>query len=135
MGEFARAVWEGLDRLLDRIVTIGQPKIAEAVKGDRRRAVKELEKGRRYYNKRELKKARDYFERAVISDESYSLAHYYLGLVLYRLEFPQAGIAAWRRATEVDPDSEAAQKATRKLTFVGMKKESELHSLKEELGK
>ena len=75
-----------------------------------------METGRKYYNDKRYHKAERCFRKAIITDESYALAHYYHGLSLYQINRPSAAKFAWTRATEVDPDSEAAEKAQRKLT-------------------
>lgn len=84
--------------------------------GDRRRAANLVETGRKYYNQKRYHKAERCFKKAVLSDESYALAHYYHGLALYQVNLPNAARFAWIRATEVDPESEAAKKAHGKLT-------------------
>ncbi|MCH7958547.1 MAG: hypothetical protein IID08_00355 [Candidatus Hydrogenedentes bacterium] len=89
------------------------PIVADEV--DHRMAANLVETGRKYYNSRRYHKAERCFRKAIRSDESYGLAHYYQGLALYRMNLPKAASVAWNRTIEVAPDSEIADKATRKL--------------------
>jgi len=80
-----------------------------------RDAAKNLERGRRHYNKKQYLRAEDLFRRATMADDSYALAHYYLGLSLYKLDKSTDAIKAWERAIFVEPGSKAAFKADKKL--------------------
>jgi len=127
ISDFAALIREQCLDLLDaatgRFLTIleplkrlkrSSPELPEV--GDRRRAANLVETGRKYYNEKRYHKAERCFKKAVFSDESYALAHYYHGLALYQVNLPNAAKIAWTRATEVDPESEAAKKAHGKLT-------------------
>ena len=91
----------------------GAPKVADEV--DHRMAANLVETGRKYYNNHRYHKAERCFRRAIRSDESYGLAHYYQGLALYQMNLPKAASAAWNRTREVEPGSDIADKALRKL--------------------
>lgn len=82
---------------------------------EHKQAARYLETGREYYNKKRYKKARKYFEKAAATDGRYGLAYYYLGLAMYKTDRPKGAKSAWQRAIDVDPESEAADKAREKL--------------------
>ena len=73
------------------------------------------EKGRKAYNKKNYSRAEDYFRNALKSDHLYPLAHAYLGHTLYKLGQHVEATHAWRQAIAVDPKSEGAAKAAKKL--------------------
>lgn len=85
--------------------------------GDRDEATRYLNRGIRHYNAKGYYKAERYFRRAVMADESFALAHYYRGLALYQLGAPDSAAKSWKRAAEVDPESEIAHKALRKIEY------------------
>jgi len=85
---------------------------------DHKRASGYLERGRVYYNKKRYEKAEHYFRKSIDRDPQYALAHYYLGLALYRKDDSSAAVRAWNRAKEVEPGSDAAAKADKKLDYV-----------------
>ena len=103
------------DRMIGALSRTGRgaPKVADGY--DHRMAANLVEKGRKYYNDRRYRRAERCFRRAVRSDESYGLAHYYRGLSLYQMNLPKAASVAWNRTIEVEPDSDIADKALRKL--------------------
>lgn len=82
---------------------------------EHKQAARHLENGREYYNKKRYKKALKYFQKAAATDGRYGLAYYYLGLALYKTDRPKGARSAWRRAIDVDPESEAADRAREKL--------------------
>lgn len=82
---------------------------------EHKQAARFLETGREYYNKKRYKKALKYFQKAAGIDGRYGLAYYYLGLALYKTDRAKAARSAWQRVIDVDPDSEAADKAREKL--------------------
>ena len=86
-------------------------------RGNHREAVATLERGRKAYNTKNYTRAEELFRKAVLEDESYSKAHYYLGLALYKLNDSQGAIRAWTRANEVDPVGSMGLKAARKLNY------------------
>ena len=46
------------------------------------------------------------------------LAHYYLGLALYKQNLSDKATGCWKRAAKAEPGSDAALKAQKKLEFV-----------------
>ena len=85
---------------------------------DRRRARAWLEKGRRAYNKKHYTHAIDAFHTAIEYNPHDAHGHYFLGLAYYKQQKTNEAVAAWRRAVDADPDSEAAEKARRKIEYV-----------------
>lgn len=85
---------------------------------DHRRARAWLEKGRRAYNKKHYNSAIDAFHTAIEYDPHEALGPYFLGLAYYKQQKTNEAVAAWRRAVDADPDSEAAEKARRKIDYV-----------------
>ena len=80
-----------------------------------------LEQGRRSYNSKDYAAAEESFRDAILTDSKYSLAHYYLGLCLYKLDKSGEAIKSWQRAIEVGPGSDAAYKADRKINYAKCK--------------
>jgi tetratricopeptide (TPR) repeat protein len=89
-----------------------------ADRGLHKEAVGILEKGRKAYNAKNYPRAEEHFRQAILADESYSKAHYYLGLALYKQSDSQGAVRAWTRATEVDPTGTMGLKAARKVNYV-----------------
>ena len=93
--------------------------VAGSLKGhDHDRAVVYVKQGRRAYNDRRYTVAEEEFREAIITDPSYALAHTLLGHTLYQLGRPKEAATYWERAIEIDPKSEAADKARRKLAML-----------------
>lgn len=82
---------------------------------EHKQAARSLESGREYYNKKKYKKALKHFQKAAAIDGRYGLAYYYLGLAMYKTDRLRGARAAWQRAIDVDPESEAADRAREKL--------------------
>ncbi|PCJ56864.1 MAG: hypothetical protein COA73_11435 [Candidatus Hydrogenedentota bacterium] len=80
-----------------------------------------LEQGRRLYNKKDYSGAEELFREAVHADTRYPLAHYYLGLCLYKRDKAEDALKAWERAIEVGPGSDAAFKADKKIEYARKK--------------
>ncbi|NIA13501.1 MAG: hypothetical protein GWP08_05425 [Nitrospiraceae bacterium] len=80
-----------------------------------RRAVHLVKRGRSHYNKQIYDVAADYFHDAIEQDNSYGLAHVYLGHALHKMGRREEAMAAWRRTVTVDPHSDAGHKAQRLL--------------------
>ena len=106
---YAARLWRRAKRL--------RPAEAKAFE-DRQRARAWLEKGRRAYNKKHFNHAIDAFHTAIEYNPHESLGHYFLGLAYYKQQKTNEALAAWRRAVDSDPDSEAADKARRKIEYV-----------------
>jgi Tfp pilus assembly protein PilF len=121
------------DRLFDatgRITRKWLPDLAPPPdRGNHREAVATLERGRKAYNAKNYPRAEEQFRKAVLEDESYSKAHYYLGLALYKQNDSQGAARAWTRATEVDPTGAMGLKAARKLNYVKKRLGSALSEL------
>jgi tetratricopeptide (TPR) repeat protein len=83
-----------------------------------RLAAKTLNKGRKEYNQKRYGKAEEFFREATELDDNYALAHYFVGLSMYKVDDADAAIRSWKRAIEVDPHSEAASKAQKKIQHV-----------------
>jgi tetratricopeptide (TPR) repeat protein len=80
-----------------------------------REASKYLEQGRKKYNDKHYESAEKYFQRAVDADGQYALAHYMLGLVMYRRDESEGAIRSWNRCIALDRTSKTAAKAYAKL--------------------
>jgi len=118
----AERIEEWRDKLYDaggRLARKWVPDLAPpADRGKHKEAVAILEKGRKVYNAKNYSRAEEIFRQAVLTDESYSKAHYFLGLALYKQNDSQAAVRSWTRATEVDPTGSMGLKAARKLNYV-----------------
>ncbi len=110
------------DQLFDatgRLTRRWMPDLApRADRGKHREAVATLERGRKIYNAKNYPRAEELFRKAILEDESYAKAHYYLGLALYKQNDSQGAVRAWTRATQVDPAGSMGLKAARKLNYV-----------------
>jgi len=80
-----------------------------------------LEQGRRLYNKKDYTAAEELFRQAAHADTRYPLAHYYLGLCLYKRDKAEDALKSWQRAIDVGPGSEAAFKADKKIEYARKK--------------
>ena len=87
-------------------------------RGDRKEASSLLERGRKYYNRKDFEKAEEHFRRALLADEAYIRAHYFLGLALYKRDDADGALKAWKRAAELNPSDPFAAKADRKIRYV-----------------
>ena len=108
-------------RLVELFETAGKKLLPDLMpppeRGDHTQASALLERGRKHYNKKNFEKAERYFRKAVLADESYPLAHYYLGLSLYKRDDATGAIKAWKRTREIAPTDPAAFKAERKIEY------------------
>lgn len=87
-------------------------------------AKKLAKKGRSAYNDGNFESAADYFHQAIETDIRYAYAYTYLGHTYYKLNRLDDALHYWRQATEVDPNSEAAEKARRKIAMAEEQKKS-----------
>ena len=87
-------------------------------RGDHKEASALLERGRKHYNRKNFEKAEDCFRRALMADEAYARAYYFLGLALYKRDDADAAMKAWKRAAQVNPSDPFAAKADRKIRYV-----------------
>lgn len=115
--------------VLKGIARFREPRAALPESGDHKAAVDYLRRGRKHYNKKRYDRALRHFRRAARADESYALAHYYMGLALYQEDQNEAAEAAWKRTTEVAPKSEAAEKAHKKIDYVRSHKSRAINEL------
>jgi len=116
LGENAKyAIDDAGDFVKQKIARSKPARVVEVERGDRKAGIRYMRRGRSYYNKKIYARAHRNFRKAVRADESYGLAHYYLGLACYKMDLPDAARKNWLRATEVEPGSEAAEKAQAKL--------------------
>jgi len=128
--EWRDRMYESGERLLRKFL----PDLASPPeRGDHKEAVATLERGRKAYNARNYSRAEEFFRQAVLADESYSKAHYYLGLALYKQGDSQGATRAWKRATEVDPTGSMGLKAQRKLGYAKRGTDRVINELKERL--
>lgn len=116
LSENAKYVTDDIGDFFKRKIARFRPvEVVKVERGDRKAGVRYMRRGRRYYNEKLYARAHRNFRKAVHADESYGLAHYYLGLACYKMDLPDAARKNWLRATEVEPGSEAAEKAHAKL--------------------
>lgn len=116
VARIVRNARRAVKRLWRRVYRL-RPAQAKAFE-DNRRSRAWLEKGRVAYNKKEYKKAINAFETAIEFDPREPLAHYFAGLAYYKTEKTDEAVAAWHRAVDVAPNSEAAAKALGKIEYV-----------------
>lgn len=58
------------------------------------------------------------FRKALAEDPSYGRAHYYLGNTLYQLNRQGEALECWQKTVLLDPASESAEKARRKIDMI-----------------
>lgn len=97
--------------------------------GSHRQAADYVESGRKAYNDKDYERAECLFRRAIIEDPKYALAHTYLGSALYQLQRVREATLMWTKAIELDPESDAAQKAERHLRRVRMRKDQVIEDI------
>jgi tetratricopeptide (TPR) repeat protein len=102
-------------------------------RGGHKAATAILERGRKAYNAKNYPRAEELFRQSVLEDERYAKAHYYLGLVLYKLNDAQAALRAWKRASEVDPGGPMGLKSERKIKYVKGHVDRTVNELKDRL--
>lgn len=83
--------------------------------GHRREATHLVEEGRQAYNLKQFGKAEDLFRQAIVVDTTCAIAYTYLGHCLHKQGRGPEALLYWQKAIEVDPDSDAASNARRKL--------------------
>ncbi len=82
-------------------------------------ARKLTEDARHAYNEHRYESAEELLRTAIVEDPKYALALTYLGHTLYKQKKVEEAVRYWTKATIVDPDSDAAARAQRKLTMAG----------------
>lgn len=98
-----------------------------------KRAVQFAKQGRKAYNNGNYETAEKAFRNAAVEDPAYALALHYLGNTLYKMNRSSEAVAAWRRAYEADPASEAGQEAQRRILYVEKQKDDVIKQLEERL--
>ena len=97
---------------------LGKIATHQGASDERKEAIRLTRKGRSAYNQKDYEKAERYFRRAVEEDSGYALACTYLGHTLYKQGLAQKAVEWWQRAIDVDPRSEAAAKAQKKIQHI-----------------
>jgi len=82
-------------------------------------ARKITEEARHAYNEHRYESAEELLRSAIIEDPKYALAFTYLGHTLYKQGKIEEAVQYWTKATIIDPDSDAAKRAQRKITMAG----------------
>lgn len=114
-------------------------KVLRALVGDKKKSKRErevtelLKKGVERYNKKDYKSAERYFRKAWEEDPGCTLAVTYLGNTLYKNNMLQEAVMTWRRAYELDPQSEGGMKALKKLQATDRMKNNLVMKLEDRL--
>ena len=82
-------------------------------------ARKLTEEARHAYNEHRYESAEELLRTAIVEDPKYALAFTYLGHTLYKQKKIEEAVRYWTKATIVDPESDAAARAHRKLALAG----------------
>jgi tetratricopeptide (TPR) repeat protein len=130
LNEIRFTIQHAIEDVIDRFFPAG---IFRRGDDNHRDAAKSLERGRRYYNKKQYLRSEDFFRRAATADDSYALAHYYLGLALYKMDKSEEAVKAWERAIHVGPGTKAAGKADKKIEYVKKHMNRTITELKEQI--
>ena len=121
LGKRVKRVALGRESAMEAIGNVAEEskrlgKVARDTKGTHRHAAHYVEKGRRAFNNKRYERAEEYFRRALNHDPTYALAYTYQGDALYKMDQVNKALYAWSKAVEVDPGSDAAAKAQKKLS-------------------
>lgn len=100
---------------LAKTVANGAPSGAQKI------ARKLTEEARHAYNEHHYESAEELLRTAIVEDSKYALALTYLGHTLYKQDKLEEAVRYWTKATIAQPDSDAAQRAQRKITMVTKK--------------
>ncbi len=101
---------------------------------DHKLAVRAVQRGKTQYNGRRYIEAIQSFREALEYDQTYGRAYLYLGNALYQNGEEMPARRAWKRATEVDPTSDSAVSALRKLEKFEVDAKSTVTFLQEKMG-
>lgn len=82
-------------------------------------ARKLTEEARHAYNEHRYADAEELLRTAIVEDSKYALAYTFLGHTLYKQKKVEEAVRYWTKATVIDPESEAAKRAQRKITMAG----------------
>lgn len=99
----------------------------------RQEATRLLEQGRLEYNIRDYESAEDYFKRAIQADRGYGLAYTFLGYALYKQGRMDDAVRFWQKAIKVEPDSEAASRARKKIQYIEKSKHGTVSRLEKNI--
>lgn len=99
--------------------------------GDEKEARRLLDKGRRAYNEKRYTEAESYLIRALECDERLGWAHLFMGHTCYQLNRLDEAATHWHRARSLDPSSEVADRARKKLEGLGAKRREVLEELEQ----
>lgn len=102
---------------------------------DKKKSRRLVEKGRKAYNRKDYTLAEEYFQKAAQADDENAWAYTYLGYALYQLGKVREAANAWTRASRIDPDSEAAEKAEKKLAYLKDREAQTVDTLQGQLAK
>ena len=100
---------------------------------DAKRAEQPVKNGRARYNAKDYPLAERLFREALVEDARHVWAMTYLGHTLYQLGRAKEAVAAWQRAYDTDPASEAGIKAMKKIRHVERGQSSTVRELEERL--
>lgn len=106
----------------------------EVLPENRKHARKLLREGRRRFNAKDYEAAEKYFRNALAEDPECGWAYTFLGHALYHQNRQDDAIAAWQRAYEMDPASNAGLKAKKKLDHVKAVNTDYLAAYQERMG-
>lgn len=98
---------------------------------DHKKASKYLEHGRRYYDQKKYPQAERLFSRALEEDGLYPLAHYMMGMILLQREDTQGAKRHFEQAIKIDPGSDVARKADKKIASIEAKVQKVIQTLKD----
>jgi len=98
-------------------------------------AQKLLDKGRKRFNAKDYEAAEKLFRSALAEDPGCGWACTFLGHALYHQGRHQDALAAWQRACEMDPTSDAGLKAKKKLKHVQRTQTDYLAAYQERMGR
>jgi Tfp pilus assembly protein PilF len=106
----------------------------DSVSSQRKAAVHFVERGVGLYNARKYTEAADQFRQAIDEDPVYARAHCYLGTALHKLGVSEEAVMEWKKAVILEPGSDSAAKAQRKLNKIAAHNAAITRSLEEDLG-
>lgn len=108
---------------------------SEVLPENRKHAQKLVDKGRERFNAKDYETAEKLFRGALAEDPGCGWACTFLGHALYHQGRHQDAMAAWQRACEMDPVSEAGLKAKKKLHHVQRTQTDYVAAYQERMGR
>jgi len=85
---------------------------------ERKVSIDLVKRGMEHYNARRYAEAEELFQRAVSKDPGYARAHAYYANAVYKLGRSTEALAAWNKAINAEPGSDAAKLAEEKIAHV-----------------